>query len=232
MSNAVGHYPPDIPRLHARVEEVLSADPDLVLAAPWNDRGFLDLLTRSRIDTVVLDEVVDFAGIREQIVTLGRRLHEEARASEVVGRLDRRLAELDGAVGSVSERPRVLSFSHSVVAGAATTVDALIRRAGGRNAAAELGVSGHKKITVEQLIALDPDLLLLGYDPGEDVEAVLDAYPHLKATRAAREKRVVVLPPRLLTTVTPHLVDGAIALARELHPARMTARREEGGRDS
>ena len=229
MSNAAGHFGDTIPRLGARIEPVLSQRPDLVVAAPWNRGGFLQLLERASVRTLVLEPVVGFDDIRREVLRLGRATGAEQRAAEAVARLDARLAEIDRRVGDVPDRPRVLSFSHMIVAGRNTTVDTLIRRAGGRNAAREAGLSGHAKVSMEHLLTLDPDVLLLGFDPEGSPDRLFEAYPHLSALRAVREDRVIVLPPRELTTVTPHLVEGVEALARVLHPARM---REGDGEES
>ncbi|UCF66735.1 MAG: ABC transporter substrate-binding protein [Acidobacteriota bacterium] len=224
ISNAAGQFPSQIPRLTARIEPVLSQAPDFVLAAQWNDRGFLDLLGRAGIHAEILEEVHEFDGIRDQLIELGRKLGVSDRASEQVSAFDRKLEALDRALaGLTGYRPSVLAFSHLVVSGERTTVNALIRRAGGTNAAAALGVVGHRKLSLEQLLALDPDVLLLGFDPRESLEALLAAHPHLATTRAAREGRVIVLAPRYLTTVTPFLADGAWELARTLHPERFDA---------
>ncbi len=218
LSNVAGHYPKAVPRLAAHIEPVLAAHPDLVIVAPWNEASFGTLLARTGVASYVLPDANDFAEIRAALLALGERVGEPARAAEAAATLDRRLAALDAALAGVTARPRVLAFSHLIVAGADTTVDALMRRAGARNAAAELGVHGHKQVPMEQIIALDPDWLLLGFDPGERSDTLLDAYPLLRTTRAAREGRVIVLPPRLLTSVSPYLVEGAEQLARALHP--------------
>ncbi|RMG45306.1 MAG: ABC transporter substrate-binding protein [Acidobacteria bacterium] len=220
-SNVAGFYPPAIPRLSANIEPVIASRPDLVVAAPWNEGGFLRLLARSGIPSLVLDEVRDFDGLRALVVRLGERLGEPERARAVVADLDRRLEALRSRRPEPGARPRVLSLSHSVVAGAGTTVDALIRAAGGRNAAAEAGVTGHRKLSVERILAIDPDVLLLGFDPGGSPDAALASTPALASMRAVREGRVVVLPPRLLTTVSPHLIEGAERLAAALGSGRV-----------
>lgn len=221
MSNAVGHFGEGIPRLGARIEPVLAERPDLVIAAPWNRGGFLELLGKSKIEAVILEPVVTFEDIRREVLRVGRATGAEGRAREVVARLDRRLDAIERRVGDVKERPRVLSFSHMIVAGRGTTVDTLISRAGGRNAAREAGLEGHVKVSMEQLLSLDPDVLLLGFDPAGSRERLFEAYPHLSALRAVQQDRVIVLPPRQLTTVTPHLVKGVESLARTLHPEKM-----------
>lgn len=220
VSNVAGRYPESVPRLVARTEPVIAARPDLIVAAPWNDRAFLESLAALGVPAVTIDSGHDFAGIARAVEALGQAVGADAAAERCVAEMNARLAALDRALAVVPDdrRPRVLSLSHLVVAGSGTTVDALIRRAGGRNAAAEAGIEGHRKLSGEQILALDPDLLLLGQGLDADASAVLRAYPQLEATRAAKSGRVLRLPPRLLTTVTPHLVDGAEQLARQLHP--------------
>ncbi len=226
VSNVAGRYPKAIPRLAAQIEPVLATRPDLVIVAPWNQPGFAELLGRAGVAVFTLPEVQSFEDIAAATLALGRRVGESAKARSVVDDMNRRLEVLDRRVAEASARPRVLSFSHLIVAGAGTTVDALIRRAGARNAAAELDVVGHQQVPLERILLADPDWLLLGFDPGEKTETVLDAYPLLKTTRAAREGRVIVMSPRELTTVTPFLVDGAEALAQALHPEVAAAYRE------
>jgi iron complex transport system substrate-binding protein len=223
MSNAAGHFPESVPRLGARIEPVLAQRPDLVVAAPWNRGGFLELLERSSVRALVLEPVVDFEDIRREVLRVGQATGAGERAARIVSRLDARLAALDRRLTGLGHRPRVLSFSHMIVAGEGTTVDTLIRRAGGRNAAREAELQGHAKVSMEQLLTLDPDVLLLGFDSEGSPERLFEAYPHLSALRAVRADRVIVLPPRKLTTVTPHLVEGVEALARALHPERMPA---------
>lgn len=224
LSNVVDHFPKQVRRLTAKIEPVLAASPDLVLAAPWNEASFRQLLQRSGVRSISLQEVHDFDGIRQQLLSLGRALGVEQRAGELATEFDRRLSRLRRSVQTEDDLPRVLSFSHMVVAGSETTVDAMIQAAHGRNAARELGLSGHRRVNIEQIIELDPDVLLLGFDPNEDRESLLKAYPHLALTRAARRGRVIILPPRLLSSVTPFALDGAEQLTRLLHPQAAMAR--------
>ena len=218
-SNVRGHYPPGVLRVAAHVEPVLGRRPDLVIAAPWNNGEFLEQIRRIGVPVHVIRSIASIDEMRAELRDLGRLLGTEARARDVIARLDARVAALRAAVAPVkATAPRVLSFSHLVVAGEDTSVDTLIELAGGINAARELGISGHRKASLEALVALDPDVLLLGFEPGVSAEQVLAAYPPLAMTRAAREGRVVLMPPRLLTTVTPYLLEGARRLAEALHP--------------
>ena len=219
-SNVAGRYPASVPRLVARTEPVIATRPDLIVAAPWNDRSFLAGLKALGLRSLTLDAAEDFDGIERTLLALGKAVGAEEQARARAAELRARLAGLERALSRAEplKRPRVLSLSHLVVAGSGTTVDALIRHAGAVNAAAAAGIAGHRKLSTEQILALDPDVLLLGQGLDTDAASVLRAYPQLGATRAAKSGRVILLPPRLLTTVSPFLVEGAEQLARKLHP--------------
>jgi len=219
-SNVAGRFPPAIARVPGRIEPVLAQRPDLVLVAPWNDPDFRELLARSSISSVALADVSSFEQIESETRRVAGLLGVEARGDAVIEQMQAKLAVLKAP----ERAPRILSFSHSIVAGSGTSVDALIRAAGGRNAAAEAGLSGHLKVTTERLLTLDPDVLLLGFPEDESLDRVIGAYPHLKYSRAVKEGMVIVIPPRLLTSVTPFLADGARFLNRELR--RLAARNQ------
>ncbi len=218
MSNVAGHYPDSVARVIGRIEPVLAARPDFVLVAPWNNADFLELLSRSGARSAVLDDIHGFESVRAELLRVGGLVGAEERAQRAALAFDARLSEVDALVSENATQPRlrVLSFSHLIVAGRETSVDALIERAGGRNAGAELGFPGHRKVSLERLIALDPDVLLLGVDAERDLEQILTLHPQLRSMRAVREGRVVELPPRMLTTVSPYLADAALELARSL----------------
>lgn len=223
ISNVAGKIPARVPRLTARIEPVLNSRPDLVLLAPWNEAGFARLLEKTGIRIYTLEEANTFPEIRRSVLAMAEVLGAVPQAQALVAQFDSKLADIDRRLTGIVFKPRVLAFSHLVVAGKGTTVDALIQRAGGRNAVAEIGLNGHQQLSLERIIALDPDWLLLGFDPGVSKDKVLEAYPLLQKTRAAREGRVLVMAPKRLTTVTPFLAEGVLELARTLHPESFKA---------
>ncbi len=219
LSNIVGFFPASAARRVARLEPVIGRMPDLVIAAPWNDQEFLRGLKRGGIASLMLEDVRSLEDIRAQALVLGARLGQTENARRVVAKLDADLMAIDRAVADLAPpAPRVLAVSHLVVAGTSTSVDALIRRAGAINVAAEAGISGHTQISLERLLALDPEWLLLGLDETPSQEALLAAYPQLSALRAVRDGHVVLMQPKWLTTVTPYLIEGVKDLFHRLHP--------------
>ncbi len=223
LAACAGHWPPAIPRLAASLEAVLARRPDLVVAAPWNRADFLRTLRHVAVPVLVLPDVRGFEDVRRAVLDLGRAVKETERARRIVRDMDARLAGLARRLAGVTRRPRVLFFSHLVVAGAETTIDEVIDRAGGRNAARELGITGHRRVSLEAILSLDPDVLLVGRGGGDSLAAALAAWPALRNLRAVREGRTCEVPARFLTTVGPALARGAEAVARCLHPGRFSA---------
>ena len=103
------------------------------------------------------------------------------------------------------------------VAGAGTTADEWIRLTGMHNAGAEDGRVGHVRCSFEELLALDPDLIVIstrGEDGSPGVTAqILREEPGLANLDAVREDRIVALDARLFSAVGPHIVSAAEALA-------------------
>lgn len=87
---------------------------------------------------------------------------------------------------TAAARPRVLhvqSLHPLRVDGAESIVDEWITLAGGRNAAT--GVSGNMKpVSIEQVAAWDPDVIILGPDSGQPDAGMQATWQHLRAVRA------------------------------------------------
>ena len=85
--------------------------------------------------------------------------------------------------------------------------------------AAEQGLSGHSALSLEQVVAWDPEVLVIACEPlGCDAaERELAARSGLAATRAAREGGVFAVPARHLGSTGAGMLDAAERLqARRL----------------
>ena len=214
-------------------EPVLLLEPDLVLTHTWQEANTTTALRQAGVPVLVLPVADSLEGIREVLLLLGEALGTSARAAEVVAGLDRRVE----ALAASSDRRaglRVMGYTNygtgGYSAGRGTTLDLMIELAGMQNAAREPGLVGYQSIDFEQLLTLDPDLLVLGASGdgarGDPTEQVLRGEPALAGLRAVREDRLVVLPSRLYTTNSHFLIDAAEELAR-----RVDALLEPPGRD-
>jgi len=131
-----------------------------------------------------------------------------------------RRAELARQLADLPRRPRVLYWTAGFTSGRTTTTDDIIREAGGVNVAAELGLIGPVEISPEQVIATDPEYILLARWSADERDSRIENHPLLRELPAVREKRCLVIEGRYLSTVSQHVVAGAEQLARQLHPDR------------
>src|SRR5262249_12615659 len=179
-------------------------------------------LRSAGLRVLVLPEIAEWDAARAALGTLGRELGESARADALIADLDARVARLRASAAGRGTW-RALCYSNfgdaGSTAGAHTTIDAMMRLAGLTNVIAERGASGHVGIGFEELLTLDPDLILVSQplrtaaehaaDRGGASERLLYAEPSLANLRAVREKRIVALPAWLFATGSPQLVRGA-----------------------
>lgn len=229
------------PRFDAYVAEtVLALSPDLVVTDPWSSADTHARLEGAGVAVLVLPEVDDWAGTRDVIELLGRVLGEETAATELVRSVDARVAALEQQAAT---RPRLGAVTYSnfgaqgFTAGSGTTLHEAMRLAGLVNLAAEDGRSGHVSMTFEDLLRLDPDVILVSRpiggesgpsgDRGGAAEAVLRGEPSLARLRAVREDRILSLPAGLYASVSHGIVRAAEVLAEEVD--RLVARLEQDG---
>ncbi len=187
------------PWVRADAEAVLALEPDLVLAANWGAQATLAALERHGSQVVRSDLPQSFTAIRAETTRLGQVLGVEARAADLLTRMDRTLAMVArrSPVGAVLLQPR----GYTGQAGSLT--DAMMQAAGLRNLASGM------RMSLEQLARQPPALLVMADAP---------AYPSL-ATDFLRHPvlagiKTMRLPPALLVCGGPWTADAVAMLAR------------------
>lgn len=207
-------------------ETVLTFDPDLVVCDPWAAVETVARLRELGVAVLTLPQVHRLEDVRESLHILGRVLGAEERAAEVVADLNARVAALEASAAG-RRGSTAVSYSNSGAggwsAGEGTTNHELMRLVGLRNLTAEEGRSGHVRMSFEELLALDPDFVVVGdFRPGsEPGEAARFLYgePALATLTAVREERVLLVSGRLFAASSQELVRGAEELARDVDRA-------------
>lgn len=211
------------------VELVVEAEPDLVLAAgnELTPSSVIEQVAGLGLPVLVLyPESLD--EVYADIELVGRALGRSAEAASVVGGMRERAAEVVEAVEGV-ERPRTLyevfhAEGTTYTAGEGSFLASLLELAGA------LPVTGDAEgvLEAEELVAADPELILLGtasYDPTlADADTALEsvaARPGWAGLSAVRDGRVVPYTEDIVTTRPgPRIAEGLAALARAIHPDR------------
>jgi len=214
IHEAAGLFPGK-PRIGADLERIVSLRPDLVLLGSFHDPAFVDGIRRSGIPFEILDNPDSFAKIRDFLHQASARLGEPVRGDSLVHWMDSVLDAAHARAMRCPDHPRVLYWSEGYTAGDSSTIGDLLRLAGARNAAAELGIYGSEPISVEDVLKLSPDWLLRsGWEAGGGMKPLPQALLDLPAVRAGR---VAVVPGKVLLSTSHHVAYAADSLVRLLH---------------
>nr|WP_319515096.1 ABC transporter substrate-binding protein [uncultured Cohaesibacter sp.] len=179
------------------VEELLSVNPDLVFQ--WAHLG--DDVVKPIEDAGL--KVVTFkygteAYARQWLDIMGTIVGKKDKSDTLIAWRQEKLDAIAKKVANIpeAEKPRVAYFlrflSSFRVAGKGTYNDFYINLTGGKNVGQEL--SGFKEVNDEQIIAWDPEVILLNGFEGE--LTVNDVYnnPMLAGISAVKNKRVYKIP--------------------------------------
>ena len=203
------------PVLSGGAEDVLLIKPDIVVASAFDKRATRELLKAKglRLAELVVPRTLDEA--RQQIREAGDITGHPDRAAAEIARLD---AALGRARNAVSERHyRVLPLSRrGWVAGSDSFVGSLLGEIGLRSAAGDLGFSFGGFASLEAIVKLRPDFIVVsraGDYARDDGQAFL-LHPALERFYPP-EKRIVI-PERLTECGGVLLADALDALTEEL----------------
>jgi iron complex transport system substrate-binding protein len=216
-------------------ESVLGLAPDLVLADAWAARETTERLRAAGVPVLVLGQLERLDQAGEALLLLGSAFDAEAAAELLLADLRARADALREG-GGPRRAWRALSYVNGGtggwVAGAGTTPDEWITLTGMRNAAG--GLQGHARCNFEQLLLLDPDLIVVSgraaYDDMGGTAGLLRSEPALAGLGAVRAGRIVVLDAWLYNTLGLHAVTAAETLAAAAD-ALMAAPAGAGGGD-
>jgi iron complex transport system substrate-binding protein len=216
------------PALSGGAEDVLMLRPDVVVAGAYDRRATRELLKQHGVKVAEFNVVPgSLAEVRAQIGQMGELTGHPDRAVAEIAKLDAAVARAHRAVAA---RPlRVLPlWRRGWVSGNGSLIGLLFAETGLSNAAAELGIAGGGFASLEAVIKLKPDLLLVsdGGDRAEDEGSALLLHPALQ--KFYPPDRRIVLPERLTVCGGGLLADALDLLTDELTRVGRGARGHDG----
>ena len=207
------------------VETLIGARPDVVLMAYGGSLPrWMDAIEAYHVPIVMMpNDSLD--GLKTTVRMTGEVLGErESRiAAEYIRYFDANLRRVTQVTSQLlqSERPKVLHTATPgilVVDGRDSVIDDWIRAAGGINAADVVGLG--RPVSMEQVAAWDPDVIIVGTAPNQQSrQAILDD-PRWRQIKAVREGRVFANPSGAYLW-DRHSAEAALQVlwaAKTLHP--------------
>lgn len=217
-------------------ERILALAPDLVLAHAWQNPETIATLQRAGIPVLVVPVPESWAEITATLELLGTLLDVPERARAELAALEARRMRLRQRSTPFAGMS-VLSYTNlgagGWTSGARTTAAILLELAGLGNAAAQAGLVGDVPADRERVLALAPDLFLVGRpdrtESSPPSAEFLRSDPALQELETVRRDRIVALSPALFTSASPELLRGAEVLVEELE--RMQSEPAPAARD-
>ena len=203
--------------LHPSIESIVALHPDLILAMPVaNDAPTLAQFDRLGIPVFLVD-THGLNGILTSITDLGRALHREPEAAALDASLAARIAAVRTRALGKPALPVFLpiAFEPVITVGKGAFITDLIAAAGARSVTADLPEEW-PHISMEAVVARQPQVLLLIHDSFTDVESIRNR-PGWKDLPALRHNRVLLLDERVYLP-SPAAIDALEDMARQFHP--------------
>jgi len=206
------------------LEAILALDPDLVLAANLTPPEQIEALENIGLTVFSIANPSDFDELYENLDIVARLTGHEGEALSLIAELKSRIAVVEEKIVRVENRRMVfyeLDGSEADApwtAGQNTFISTLINMAGGTNLGDRIS-NDWIQISAEELIAVDPEVIILGdYTWGGVLPEDVAARPGWGEITAVVNGDVHIFDDNLVSRPGPRLVDGLEAMAALLHP--------------
>lgn len=202
----------DYPILSGTAEEIIVLRPDIVLAGRFTKRATRELVRAQKFRIVEFDAPRSIEQAKAQIGQAGTLVGHPERAQAAIARIDAAIARARGA--AASRAISVLPLQRrGWISGGDTLMTSLLGVVGLTNAGAELSRGFGRQVTLEAIVRLKPDVLLVSQagETAEDQGSALLQHPALERLYSRGDRLTV--PERLTVCGGPMLAEAIDLLA-------------------
>jgi iron complex transport system substrate-binding protein len=197
------------------VSAVIGLDPDLIVATPTTDQLDLARAERETGAAVYVQPAASILNVEEGAIDLGLLVGAAARARQLVGRIQRRVAAIEARLRETSPVSVFVDTGFFITVPERSLLGDLVRRANAQSIAGP--TPGPGPFPVADLRNANPKFFLATSD-SDITLAALRTNPITAELRAVKRKRFVVVPNALVTRAGPRVAAGLEEIARALHP--------------
>ena len=215
----------DKPEISRDPEVIIVQEPDVLVTSAFFPADAIEALSNVGIPTIQTDLEQGPERRINTILFIGYILGEEQRALEFAEEVRERYEALVAVTAEAEPKSGVLAltrYSDNIwTAGANSTEGGVIVAAGGINAAEGAGIEGNQITSLEGIIAMDPQVIIIPQPAAfgaDDLKESLLSNEALANVPAIRDNQVHVVESKLFTTLSYWNILGAENLARILWP--------------
>jgi iron complex transport system substrate-binding protein len=213
------------PRTTLSAEGILSLKPTLVIMnADSGPPQIIGQLQNSGVTTLTLPANYTVETVKAKVRTISRALGLDAKGEELANSIDRDMMEVTKLLVGAQAKPKVMfvgrgpNMPNATMSGAGTTIDEMIRLAGGSNPMSDF--NGFKEMTDEAVVAAQPDIILMtekSFERSGGVDGVVK-FPGVALTPAGKNRRIVAVSDMYFQGFGPGVGRAVRELAIKFHP--------------
>jgi iron complex transport system substrate-binding protein len=195
-----------------------------VLAADITAPEQIEALNEVGLTVFALPNPTDLPGMYENLRTVALLTGHEAETEVLIADYEGRVTAVTETVSAAAKKPLVFyeidgtDANAPWTSGSGTFVDTLITMSGGDNVGAVLD-GAWAQISVEELIAQNPDIIILGdFTWGGVTPEDVAARESWAGLTAVQEGKIYTFDDNLVSRPGPRLVEGLENMAALLHP--------------
>ena len=206
-------------------ETIISQEPDIIVTSPFFSADGVAAVSKAGIPVIQTELKQGPEARINNILLMGYIYGEEERAIAFATEVRERYEALIAVTGQVETQPRVLAltqFGDRIwTAGTDSTEGGVISAAGGLNVAAEAGIEGNQTTSLEGVIAMNPEVIVIAqpveFGAEEFRQSLLDNEA-LAELPAVKNEAIYLVEGKHFTTLSFWNIRGAEDLARLLWP--------------
>ena len=229
---AISYLPPNLKdeaaripgRISSTTESVISFKPDLVVAADWNSKDYIEEIRAVGIPVYVYRTPKDAEGMIGLIHTLGDVVNERERADRFAVNTEKRLEALKSFTAKLPKKDKAVFYSlNGLSGGKGSTFETICQWAGLVDGAADWGIVASAGGSREALVSIAPDIIFVPSDdytpsghetPGE--EDFLDD-PALADIPAVKNHRIYVVDAKWIMSYSQFMVNAMEDMAKDAY---------------
>lgn len=180
-------------------EGLLALKPTRIIGSDeMGPQSTLDLLAQSSINVNVVNTKPTIQGLLDRIDEIAKITNQPQKAASIKATVNKKVANLNSNIPQDSKQKKVIYLllhegRAPYVAGKETTMDELIRLAGGINPASD-SISSFKPVSMEAMLLMQPDVILVSnrsIKKLEGIDNIIKSIPTLSSTPAGKHKQVI-----------------------------------------
>ena len=200
-----------IPLIPGDAEQLLPLKPDLIFAGRYDDSNKVNLLRAFGFQVEIVPLVENLSQVNETLHHMATLIGEPDRGLALTQSLDLRKKQVQERVLAMPEnavKPQAVIYAANGFTHAEGTIhDELLQLAGFSNGASAIGLKGHGNLSLEQLLKIQPQLLIMEDSSDNKNSNAQRFLQHPALKRGLPNTEVVHIPATLWMCGGPASID-------------------------